>query len=139
MATRKKWLVFLANAVEIFHHKLLSTLLAVGWMCFPPAIATKAIAYSILGVVLCVLFSQILFRGPRGGDCALSVLEFSLRGLGGEEFDLKRLHAMEKLAASGVPRKAIYRRLLWQSGVYLLIVTIVLALIVTTLEYYLFR
>lgn len=139
MAARKRWLIILANFVEIFHHKLLSTLLGVGWMCFSPAIATKAIAYSILGVVLCVLFSQILFRGSRGGDCALSVFEFSLRGLGGEEFDLKRLHAMEKLAAREVPCQEIYRRLLWQSGLYLLIVTIVLALLATTLEYYLFR
>lgn len=136
--TTRRWLIFLANAVEIFHHKLLSTLLGVGWLCFSPAVAMKAIAYSVLGTVMCVSLTQILFRGPHGGDCALSVFECSLRGLGGEEFDLKRLHSMVVLANKGMSHKEIYRYSLLKSGVFLLVTTLLLIIISVSVEYFIF-
>lgn len=133
MTTRRKWLIFLANFIHIFHHVVLPSLLIL--IC-GPTITIRLLVYVVSATVAYVVPSQIIFKGPRGGDCAVSVFEFCLRGLGGEEFDLKRLHSMVVLADRGTSREKIYRRLLLKSGVFLFVAGFLVTTVVVLLEYF---
>jgi len=75
------------------------------------------------GVVFaCLSFaSMVVGQTIFKGDCPLSIIEYCLRGLGGEDFNPSQFYTMSALAAEGVPTQKIYHQLLRQSSVYTLL------------------
>lgn len=79
------------------------------------------------GLIVGTVLGKLIFSG----DCPLTILEFCLRGLGGEKFPHSRLYTMAELDGTGMVAPDIYKRLLRRSSVYTLFVGVVI--IITTI------
>lgn len=55
------------------------------------------------------------------GDCPLTLLEISLRGMGGDHSHLLNHHTTTTFLAAGMTPLQIYHTLIWETGTYLLV------------------
>ena len=115
-----KLLIRLANIVWVVHYPtFLATAAAIILTLAIDSLQTAAGPVMIFAMLLALFtaLSQIVFSG----DCAATIFEYCLRGLGEQVISHDRFNSMSTRRARMTEPSKLYRKLLWQSGLFLII------------------